>query len=139
MRTAANILAVVTAATLSACSGNTIFNRPDPGQALVRQCLVETGTPGAYSSQSGTEIPVVTPIEKYDGTRRGAATINACIRHKVANGAETRSSSLGKPRTYTYGVPGNATTLTSGRTRSKGICPRHAPVIYGGALYCIGN
>ena len=136
MKSACTSLVIGSVLFLSACSGNSVFNRPDPGQILVRQCLIETGTPGAYSSQSGVDVPVVTPIAKYDGTRRGAASVNACIRAKVADGAvTTRKVSWRKPRTYTYGVPAGA-----GEVDGFGnMCPKHASVLYGGVTYCVGN
>lgn len=145
MASTIKFLAIASVFAISACSGTTGFRNVDSGQVLVQQCLIETGTPGGYSSQSGVGTPVVKPVEQYGGTRQGAGTVNACIRHKVSEGAEVPKRSWRKPRTYTYGVPAGAriagTPAKSNRRapQSNLLCPKHAGTIYGGTMYCIGN
>lgn len=134
----------------SACSGDGTFGRKDPGQKLVNECLIETGIPGAYSSPAGQDVPTVSPLERAGGTREGAASINACIRHKAAARGQTVTTQVSgttTTKTYTYGTP-PATKKRSVFSRStsrrapvgtSSFCPKYASVLYGGTTYCIGN
>lgn len=134
----------------SACSGDGSFGRKDQGQKLVNECLIETGIPGAYSSPAGQKVPVVSPVENAGGTREGAASINACIRHKAAASGQTVTTQVSgttSKTTYTYGMPRAAkkrSVFSRPATRrapvgTSSFCPKYASVLYGGTTYCVGN
>lgn len=141
MRLFVNSLALGSILMASACASDGTIGKRDPGQKLVNACLIETGVPGAYSSPAGQKIPEVTPVTKFGGTREGAASINECIRQKAAAG-ETAAPQTSAKTTYTHGTPPAAQSRPRSARPAAGsgsFCPKHAPVIYGGAIYCIGN
>ena len=96
---------------LAACTRNAV--RPDN---LVSYCKAEVAPGGTYEYDEGAEIPVMRPVG--DGTPEGAAAFNACIRDRAVS-----KGLLADPIT--------------GRTSY--VCKDGAPIIYGGATYCIGT
>ncbi|WP_139837701.1 hypothetical protein [Roseovarius litorisediminis] len=134
-------IAILSILLTSACTSGGIIGKRDPGQALVNECMFETGIKGAYSSPAGQKVPVLTPITTQGGTQRGATVLNACIESKAAAGGQSTAegtSGATTSKTTTYGTS-SAKAASRLTRRTDGFCPKYAGVIYGGVTYCIDN
>ena len=146
---------------VAGCTGPQLAVSPEEGERIARQCMEDSAAPGTYSLSLNVRgrsymdrLPKASPVVGLGGTQAGADAINSCTLTRAGGGTYEVETVPGAGTTavnYTYGTPPSKTTGVRDREetpndmrraqdgrRAYG-CTQDAPVIYGGALYCLSR